>query len=121
MGLSAHHGDGLSEGEHDLVRTLRAAVGARLAARVGDDTPLGERQKIGQELIDAALVEHTRQALAGGGQVLDNLAEQRVARAVFDGLFGLGGFQVLLDDPEVENIIANGCDQVFVRSGRVRK
>jgi len=121
IGLSARHGDGLSEAEHDLVRRLRAAVGARLAARVGDDTLLEERQKIAQGLIDAALVEHTRQALAGGGQVLDNLAEQRVARAVFDGLFGLGGFQVLLDDPEVENIIANGCDQVFVRSGRARK
>jgi pilus assembly protein CpaF len=121
VGLSARHGEGLSESEHDLVRVLRAAVGTRLAAQVGDDTPAEERRRIGQELIDAALVEHTRQALAGGGHVLDNLAEQRVARAVFDALFGLGGFQPLLDDPEVENIIANGCDRVFVRSGRMRK
>jgi Flp pilus assembly CpaF family ATPase len=30
-------------------------------------------------------------------------------------LFGLGGFQPFLDDPEVESVNANGCDQVFVQ------
>ena len=29
-------------------------------------------------------------------------------------LFGVGRLQPLLDDPEVENIDINGCDQVFV-------
>jgi pilus assembly protein CpaF len=121
LGLSAARGDNLSASEHELVRALRSAVGTSLAAQVGDDTALPQRQTAAQQLIDAALEEHTRQALAGGGHVLDSLAEQRVARAVFDALFGMGGFQVLLDDPDVENVIVNGCDQVFVRSGRVRK
>ncbi|MFD0530376.1 CpaF family protein [Kitasatospora arboriphila] len=38
-----------------------------------------------------------------------------------DTLFGLGGLQRLLDDDQVENIDANGCDTVFVRYADGRK
>jgi hypothetical protein len=40
---------------------------------------------------------------------------ERISQAVADSLLGLGGLQRLLDDPLVENIDVNGCDQVFVR------
>jgi Flp pilus assembly CpaF family ATPase len=46
-----------------------------------------------------------------------------LARAVIDHLVGAGDLQQLLDDKNVENIDANGCDQVFVRytDGRMER
>jgi Flp pilus assembly CpaF family ATPase len=41
--------------------------------------------------------------------------EDEIARSVFDALFRLHRLQRLLDDPTVENVNANGCDNVFVR------
>jgi Flp pilus assembly CpaF family ATPase len=40
--------------------------------------------------------------------------EQRLAQAVLDALFGMGGLQALIDDPSIENIDINGCDRVWV-------
>ena len=40
--------------------------------------------------------------------------EQELADGIHAALFGVGRLQPLLDDPEVENIDINGCDQVFV-------
>jgi Flp pilus assembly CpaF family ATPase len=42
-------------------------------------------------------------------------AESRVARAVADSLLGAGGLQPWLNREDVEEIVANGCDSVFVR------
>ncbi len=39
--------------------------------------------------------------------------EQRLAQAVLDALFGMGGLQALIDDPSIENIDINGCDRVW--------
>ncbi|WP_194920146.1 CpaF family protein [Catenulispora rubra] len=116
MSVAALETEALSEDEQHLVRKLRASVGARLAEHVTEGTAAAERKRIGSELIDDALMAHARAALAGGGRgVLNNLAEAKVARAVFDALFGMGGLQRWLDDPLVENITANGFDHVFVQ------
>ena len=40
--------------------------------------------------------------------------EFALADAVINALFGLGRLQPLIDDPAVENIEVNGCDQVWV-------
>jgi Flp pilus assembly CpaF family ATPase len=106
---------GTRTAETQLTTRLRAEVGARLAAWAGDaPVPLAEREAHARTAIAEALAEYTRTAIGRGWPVPAADVEQRVARAVFDALFGLGGFQVLLDDPEVENIYANGCDQVFI-------
>jgi Flp pilus assembly CpaF family ATPase len=105
----------LSRGEQELAGALRAQVGARLAASTNEETTGVQAREVGRALIKSALEEHARAALRAGGQVLDLQTEAGIERAVFDGLFGLGGFQQYLDDPEVENIIANGCDRVFIR------
>ena len=44
----------------------------------------------------------------------DPVAEQALAQAVLDALFGMAGLQSLIDDPEIENIDINGCDRVWV-------
>jgi pilus assembly protein CpaF len=105
--------------ETQVTAALRVKVGDALAAWAGDEhIPAHEREAKGRALIDAALAERTSAAISRGEPVLTAAAEQRVAKAVFDTLFGLGGFQELLDDPAVENIYANGHDVVFVDTAR---
>jgi Flp pilus assembly CpaF family ATPase len=70
---------------------------------------------VAHRLVVEALDRHARAALGAGRAVLDREAEARVQRAVLDGLFGLGGLQQWLDDPDVENVNVNGFDRVFVR------
>ena len=50
-----------------------------------------------------------------GRAVLTPEAEDQVAAEVYAALFAMAGFQPYLDDPSVENINANGADDVFVR------
>ncbi len=40
--------------------------------------------------------------------------ERLLAQAVLDALFGMGGLQGLIDDPDIENIDINGCDRIWV-------
>jgi pilus assembly protein CpaF len=101
--------------EAQVITELRTKVGDRLAEWAGDDAYSARaRETKGRELINAALAERTSEAISSNGQVLNSAAEQRVAKSVFDALFGLGGFQPLLDDPTIQNIYANGCDVVFI-------
>jgi len=44
----------------------------------------------------------------------DTAEEQVLAQSVLDALFGMGGLQRLIDDPDIENIDINGCDRVWV-------
>jgi len=106
------------------VAWVRAAVTERLAAAVRERERSGQppmtpaqRRQLGESLTESALDEHARAALAAGRPVLDPATEQRVAHAVRDALFGMGGLQALLDDPRVENVNATGCDQVWVGYG----
>jgi len=105
-----------------LVARLRTQVADRLEERLRADeaaarprmSPADQRQ-FGRQLINQAVEAEARAALAAGRPVLDADDEDAVAQAVHDALFGLGRLQRLLEDPEIENINANGCDQVFVR------
>ncbi len=108
--------------EQPQVEALRAEVLAALgeatrSAQTGGHAPLrpADEQALGRQLISEALERRARDALAGGGAVLSEEEEGRLARAVFDALFRLNRLQRLLDDPAIENIDANGCDVVWVR------
>ena len=57
----------------------------------------------------------TLASLAEGRPVLSVGEEDDIARTVFDALFRLHRLQRLLDDPMVENVNANGFDNVWVR------
>ncbi len=105
-----------------LVARLRAEVTDRLDARLQADEAAGlprlspaDQRQFGRQLISEALEAEARAAVAAGRPALDLAAEDAVAQAVADALFGLGRLQRLLDDPQIENINAQGCDQVFVR------
>ena len=73
------------------------------------------RTLLGRALISEVLEEEAAAALSSGRPPLDQAAEQQVAGRIYADLWGLGGFQPYLDDPEVESVNANGYDQVFVQ------
>jgi pilus assembly protein CpaF len=100
-----------------LTRRVRAAVAARLAREAGPDGAAADpaaRIEAARRIIAEVLRDENGAALKAG-RALDPAAGQAAARAVFDGLFGLGGFQSYLEDPAVETVNANGCDDVFVQ------
>jgi pilus assembly protein CpaF len=105
-----------------LVTGLRAEVLAALSERertlqtqgrgmLGN----GDEQALGRQLISEALERRARYALTDGTPVMSAEEEDELARATFDALFRLNRLQRLLDDPDIENINANGCDVVWVR------
>jgi Flp pilus assembly CpaF family ATPase len=97
-----------------LATTIRELVAEDLAAQgngalTGDDRREFARQRIFFHL----------DGLTGSGSgewkpVGDTDDEQLLAQSVLDALFGLGRLQSLVDDPDIENIDINGCDQVWV-------
>jgi pilus assembly protein CpaF len=106
----------------DLVAGLRTEVLSALSEReralqAAGRLPLAaaDEQALGRQLIAEALESRARQALTTSRPVMAADAEDELARATFDALFRLNRLQRLLDDPDIENINANGCDQVWVR------
>lgn len=117
--------DGDRADEAAVVRLIRR----RVAARLTDSTRAGESAGIPAAASDA---ERAAQIRAFINQALDDYAtermqsaparpplrpdaESRVARAVADSLLGAGGLQPWLDRDDVEEIVANDCETVFVR------
>jgi len=105
-----------------LAERLRTDVARRLAQHATGGAGEGTqsqgpawRANFGRRVIQEALDTEAARALAAGRRPLDTETEEQLGRAVFDALFGLGGFQPYLDDPMVESINANGCDEVFVQ------
>jgi Flp pilus assembly CpaF family ATPase len=70
---------------------------------------------VGRTFIAVASHPAATEALREGRPLLDAETEDEVASKVFAGLFTMAGFQPYLDDPSVENINANGADEVFLR------
>jgi pilus assembly protein CpaF len=108
--------------EPALIERLRSRVLAGLSERQRADQVAGrpslrgaDEQALGRKLIADALDAEAAQAIAGGGSVRSPDEDDTLAQAVFDSLFRLDRLQRLLDDPSIENINANGCDEVWVR------
>jgi pilus assembly protein CpaF len=103
--------------DDELAQRLRGLVADRMAQQAGRDGTMtaAARSRLGRALIREVLEEEAEAALTRGRPPLDQAAEQQVADRVYADLWGLGGFQPYLDDPDVESVNANGCDQVFVQ------
>lgn len=117
-----------------LVSSLRALVAEDLAGPegsglVGNDRREYARQQIFLHLdgltggtgavgpVQSAIGAAGSEELPGGDRLAgpseEAWDEQRLAQAVLDGLFGMGGLQTLIDDSQIENIDINGCDRVW--------
>jgi len=109
----------------DEVRAIRRDVADRLAARLQAE-PINDpetRRHLGRALLADVLTERaTAQVRAGRpGPTVEE--EHILAEAVMAALFGLGRLQPLIENPDIENIEVNGCDQVWLSyaDGRVER
>lgn len=117
-----HRPAGEAEAVDRLRQRLRAELSARLSERIKADesagrAPMGAvaRKQMAQAILQDAAETHAQAELRDGGELVQPDVEQRVITTVLDEVFGLGGLEPLLADPEIENININGCDRVFVR------
>jgi pilus assembly protein CpaF len=108
--------------DQGLVRRFREEVADQLSARRTAADRVGEpamtdpdRRRFARELLSQALERYAQERLDSGQPALTEQEEDTIISAVDALLFGLGRLQPLLDDPDIENINVNGCDQVFVR------
>ncbi|AYG81185.1 Putative conjugal transfer protein [Streptomyces hundungensis] len=111
----------MSAVDHALVKRFRQEAGDRIAEQRRLDQVRGvaamsseDERQYARAVIAQILEEYARTEINAGRTPLDAETEEQYAAAVHAALFGVGRLQPLLDDPEVENIDINGCDQVFV-------
>jgi Flp pilus assembly CpaF family ATPase len=100
-------------GDARLVTALRAQVAARLEP-AGAGQPTGRWPVLVEQAVAEVLEDHADEQLSAGRTPLETATEARVRRALTDSFVGAGGLQALLDDPEIETINVNGCDNVWV-------
>ena len=108
--------------DQNLVRQMREEVADLLAQQRHDDAATGippmsseDERQFARALISRVLDQHARAEIAAGRSPLSAGDEDEVAQGIHAALFGVGRLQPLLEDPEVENIDINGCDNVFVQ------
>ena len=104
-----------------VVQQVRTAVATELTRRARAVELAGSRRlqrddeiALARQLVNTELEQLARQAIAAGESGLDPAREDALAQAVFDHLYQFGRLQPLLDNERIQNIVANGCDQVFV-------
>ncbi|MDG4795007.1 ATPase, T2SS/T4P/T4SS family [Micromonospora sp. WMMD1082] len=99
----------------ELVARLRSRISGRLAAHTttASDPP---PDALIARFIAEELVAHARDTITDGGVPLTAKAEAALARELQHTFTGLGGLQRWLDDPNVEDVFANGCDNVWIRT-----
>ncbi|KQR17120.1 TadA family conjugal transfer-associated ATPase [Cellulomonas sp. Leaf334] len=94
-----------------------------LVRGVGPDFLDAVRTRLGSPTAsDGALGVAVEAAARDAGAVLGSSALRSVTRTVRDELFGAGRLQVLLDDPDVTDVLVNGPRDVWVeRAGRLSR
>ncbi len=110
-----------------LVRRLQGRVGELLADRrqtaraAGRPLAAADERQLALAVAADAVAGHVADLLAAG-QPAPAPGEQRgLADALHARLFGAGRLQPLLDDPQVEDILINGCDEVWLTYADGRK
>ena len=88
-------------------------VSDQLTSHSGGAADLDERA-LAHELAVQWLERQARQRLVAGEDALSHADEDRILGEVSARLRGLGLLDLLRQDSTVENIVANGCDQVFI-------
>ena len=115
-------GTAADAGEREWAGLVRQRVVSRLTAYAAERESAGlppederARRSTVERLLAEELAGQRRLVLAGGGRLVDQVVEARVAQEVRDALFGTGSLERLLTDPSIENICVNGCDAVWVK------
>lgn len=91
----------------DHVRRIREQTSERLSSQIsarGGTVPEDTRRELGRSLVRDLLREHAEAQASEGGLVPSPEQDLATAKAVFDGVFGLGRLQPFVDDPTVEDL-----------------
>ncbi|OIV35444.1 ATP/GTP-binding protein [Mangrovactinospora gilvigrisea] len=104
-----------------VARNLKRRVAAALHRQISDEQratatdpdQAGLRQR-GRALIEEEVARWSEDYSLAHGVPPTREQDRALAEAVYDLLFRAGRLQPYLDDPEVENIVANGCDDVWI-------
>ncbi|MEV6979590.1 ATPase, T2SS/T4P/T4SS family [Kitasatospora sp. NPDC093806] len=104
-----------------VARELKRQVAAelhqqitRLTSGSGTEPDRATRRQRGRALIEEAVARWSDAYAQTHGIPPTRDQDRALAEAVFDLLFRAGRLQPYLDDPEIENILINGCDDVWV-------
>lgn len=105
----------VEEVEWSLVASLRQQTADRLSQEEGGLVADQELQRErGRAIIWELLGRESTERTRAGEEPWTQQQQGRLARAVFDAVFGLGRLQPLVDDQQVENIMIFGHDRVFL-------
>ena len=126
---SAVDGEMAPDERRELVRRIAEQVGRLVSIQVEDAVESGRPMTDDAEKVAAAaeiqrlLGAHNELRLRDGRRALSGPLHQALFDAVMAHAYGLAGLDELWNDPEVENIVANGPDDVFVTfaGGRSRR
>jgi hypothetical protein len=102
--------------DHSIVRLVRDAVTELLATRL-QASPVSDpavRRELARALTADVLATRSVQRAHAGLSAWTASQEFAISDAVMAALFGLGRLQPLVDDTDIENIEANGCDDVWL-------
>ncbi len=129
-GFGVDVADGGEPGElldYGLVRLLQEQVADLLTAQKQRRKATGaadllavDEEQLALSLIDGSVKAHMQRELAFGRDLPDASFDQRLAGAVFASMYQAGELTELLNDPQVEDIDINGCDEVWVTYADVR-
>ena len=98
----------------EVIAELRAQVASLIAAEsAGQVMAEEDRRQFGLDRV-VRVVAQWATDYAATVRPLNKAEELLVRQAVFDAVFRAGRLQPLLDEPGVENIYINGCDDVVV-------
>ncbi len=107
--------------DQQLIRRLREEVADILARQRREDAASGlppmtaeDERQFARAVVSRVLDSYAREEVTAGRKPPSHEDEQAIAEGIHAALFGVGRLQPLLDDPDVENIDINGCDDVFI-------
>jgi Flp pilus assembly CpaF family ATPase len=104
-----------------VARELKRQVAAELHEQLsllddqrGTPADAATRRQRGRALVEDAVARWSDAYALTHGVPPTREQDRALAEAVYDLLFRAGRLQPYLDDPEIENILVNGCDDVWV-------
>jgi len=102
---------------YSLVNSFRAKVAERLNEDTSRRADLTTEDAVeySKVLIGDELRAFAESEAAADRSLLTPEEEDEYAKAIHDALFGLGPLQKLVDDPSIENININGCNDVWIK------
>ncbi len=108
--------------DYELVRLLREQVADEMTRakqhreiRGLPELSLPDEYQLAMSVITTAVQRHLGGILAAGGELpTDAGYDLRLIQAIDSAMYKAGELQEHLDDPDVENIDINGCDEVWV-------